>query len=239
MTDDLDIDFGNIEMPELDPDIFNIDGIEDHIEETRYIKPHATYVKPDHIMYDNAVKLARDLTIGAGERFDAIVSGNFIFGDFIEAYIVEHNALVPKLTITTLSLSQDNVDSLRNLLEGGYVQELNLIVSAYFFANERHALIPYIYQELDIDDRFQLAVCGIHTKTCHFNTSGGKHVVIHGSANMRSSGNIEQFTIEDNEQLFNFYDDYSEKMLEYYKTIQKPIRGNQAWNEITKKKFND
>lgn len=103
------------------------------------------------------------------------------------------------MTITTLSLSQNNIDSLHNLMEGGYIGELNLIVSVYFWAHEIHQLIPYIYRQLDINDRFQLCVGGIHTKTTQFETMGGRKVIIHGSANLRSSGSVEQFTIEENE----------------------------------------
>src|SRR5690606_26500043 len=115
ITDELDIDFGNIQLPELDLDIF-ADG-PDEKQRTRYMKPHRPDTwKQEDIMYDNAEKLARELTLDRGERANVIVSGSFIFGDFIEAYITHHNAKVIKMTISTLSLSQENVDSLRNLL---------------------------------------------------------------------------------------------------------------------------
>lgn len=34
--------------------------------------------------------------------------------------------------------------------------------------------VPYIYQVLDIDNKFQLAISGTHCKTCIFETEGGK-----------------------------------------------------------------
>ena len=36
---------------------------------------------------------------------------------------------------------------------------------------EIRALIPYIYRHLDIDNRLQLAVANVHTKTAQFETS--------------------------------------------------------------------
>ena len=72
--------------------------------------------------------------------------------------------LVKSLTISTLSLSQNNVDSLYNLLDGGFVEQLNLIVSDHFFSYERENLVEYIYQRLDIDNKFQLSVCNNKTK---------------------------------------------------------------------------
>ena len=143
------------------------------------------------------------------------------------------------MTISTLSLSQNNVDSLHNLLKYGYIDELNLIVSVYFYGNEIRALIPYIYRQLDIDNKFQLAVAGIHTKTCQFETLGGRKVIIHGSANLRSSGNIEQFTIEENPELYEFYDEAFSKVLDKYATIKKPVRHSQLWAQLIKQEFND
>jgi hypothetical protein len=187
-----DFDFGGVEIPEFDPAIFDLADEKDEQpqEENRYTKPKIYPVKQGFVCYDNADKLARELTVNKGERADVFISGNFIFGDFLEAYIVQRNAKCRKMTVTTLSLSQENVDSLHNLLVGGFVDELNLIVSVYFFGHERHSLIPYIYKKLDIDNKFQFAVAAIHTKTAQFETLGGRKIIIHGSANLRSSANI-------------------------------------------------
>lgn len=236
------IEVPEFEVPEFDLtnfDLTNFDFLqEDDGIGQRYTKPkiYAT-IKETNIKYENARKLARELKVGEGERANVIVAGSFIFGDFIEAFITEHNVKVKKMTITTLSLSQENIDSLQNLILGGYVDELNLIISHYFYANERESLIPYTYQALDRDDRFQLAVAGTHTKTIIFETAGGKKIVIHGSANLRSSANLEQFTIEENKELYDFYDEYQDRILERYKTINKPVRVKPLWNLITTKRL--
>ena len=101
------------------------------------------------------------------------------------------------------------------------------------------SLIPYIYKRLDVGNKFQLAVAGLHTKTVHFETLGGRKIVIHGSANLRSSGNVEQFTIEENPELYAFYEEHFSRIIERYATIRKPIRNNDLWEELVKKKFND
>ena len=190
--DGLNFDVGDIgiETPDFDTALFDI--LEDEVgEETRYIKPKVYATSSDFVMYDNAVKLARDIEITEGSRYDVVVNGSFIFGDFLEAFIVRNNAKCKKLTISTLSLNQNNVDSLHNLITHGYIDELNLIVSAYFYNMEIRALIPYIYRQLDIDNRLQLAVANVHTKTAQLETLGGKKIIAHGSANLRSSGSIE------------------------------------------------
>jgi hypothetical protein len=45
---------------------------------------------------------------------------------------------------------------------------------------------------------------------CIFETYCGMKIVIHGSANLRSSDNIEQIDIEENEELFNYSDEFFE-----------------------------
>lgn len=231
-------DIGNFELPDIDLNLMEFLP-SDETEETRYTLPKVVPMKEDFVLYDNAQKMARELRLGFGERFDAFVSGSFIFGDFIEAYLTTQNACAKKMTISTPSMSQNNVDSLHTLMEKGYIEELNLIISVYFWGNERSSLIPYIYKQLDIGDRFQLAVAGVHTKTVHFETLGGRKIIMHGSANLRSSGNIEQFTMEENPELYEFYDDHFNRIIDKYATIRKPIRNSKAWDLFTRMTFND
>lgn len=231
-------DIGNFELPDIDLNLIEFLP-SDETEETRYTLPKVVPMKEDFVLYDNAQKMARELRLGFGERFDAFVSGSFIFGDFIEAYLTTQNACAKKMTISTLSMSQNNVDSLHTLMEKGYIEELNLIISVYFWGNERSSLIPYIYKQLDIGDRFQLAVAGVHTKTVHFETLGGRKIIMHGSANLRSSGNIEQFTMEENPEFYEFYDDHFNRIIDKYATIRKPIRNSKAWDLFTRMTFND
>lgn len=239
MREDLDFlgDIGNIDLPEIDLSLMDFVPA-DETEETRYTVPKMVRMRSDFVLYDNAVRMAKELRLDPGERFDAFVSGSFIFGDFIEAYLTTQNACAKRMIISTLSMSQDNVDSLHVLMDKGYIQRLDLVISAYFWGNERCGLIPYIYRMLDMGDRFQLAVAGIHTKTCQFETLGGRKIVMHGSANLRSSGSIEQFTMEENPDLYTFYESHFDRVIEKYATIRKPIRNSKAWDLFTRMRFN-
>ena len=230
---------GKIDVPDIDlNDILGIEEDPTAAEpETRYLKPRRCKVKHEHVMYENAEQLARELRLDKGERADCLVAGSFIFGDFIEAYLRTQHAKAKRMIITTLSLSENNIDSLHNLLTRNYIDQLDMLVSTYFFANEYHGLVKYLYQELDIENKFQLAVADIHTKTCQFETLGGRHIVMHGSANLRSSANIEQFCIEENEELYRFYENAFVNLIENYKTINKPCRGLRAFDTMSIKKF--
>jgi len=190
--------------------------------ETRYVKPKIKKaVSNRHIKYKYAQDMAKGIDIEKGCRYYAIVNGSFIFGDFIEALLVEKNYHVKRLSISTLSLSQENVDSIENLIKGNYVDSVDVLVSTYFFSHERNGLVKYMYDTLDIDNKFQLSVARSHTKVVCIETHCGMKIVIHGSANLRSSDNVEQLMIEECEDLHDFNIEHVDALIEKYKTIQK------------------
>lgn len=229
MSNELDLFDFDTDHFDLDLDL-DFEEIDNRIHKPKYKKP----LRDSQVKFKDAKKLAEQIDLTITPRVDCLIAGKFIFGDFIEAYIVGNNIKCEKLVISTLSMSQNNVDSLRTLMEKKYVDQLDLIVSDYFFSHERQNLIPYIYEELDIDNKFQLAVARSHVKICFFKTLGGKKIVIHGSANLRSSDNIEQFTIEINESLYDFYDTFHSSIIETYKTINKSVPHSES-----NKLFND
>lgn len=240
--DDIKVDFGDIVIPEINLAAFGFDDTEaadpTPAMETRYIAPKPP-VRGMPVLYDRAKDLARDLRVDNGQRYNCIVSGNFVFGDFLHAYLTLHHIRAERMTITTLSLSSRNIDSLKRLMEKGYIGTLDMVLSIYFYGHERWQLIPHLYKSLDINNRFQLAIAGIHTKIIFFETHEGQKIVIHCSANLRSSVNVEQFTIEENPELYDFYADCFSKVMERYATIKKPILCNDLWDIMTRKKFNN
>ena len=194
--------------------------------------PRVKELSDKNIKYKYAHQLANDVKIEKDCRYNVVVNGSFIFGDFIEALIVNNNYHVKKMTISTLSMSQNNIDSLANLINGNYLDELNLIISDHFFSHERHGLIKYAYHILNIDNKFQLAVCRTHCKLCIIELYNGLKLVIHGSANLRTSANIEQFTIEESETFFDFQNEYQDRIIEKFQTINKTLQGEKLWQLI-------
>lgn len=204
------------------------------MKQSRFIEPHdCEELDERRIKYANAEALAHDIgDIPLGFRAFVILDGKFIFGDFLEALIVGNDWLCEELTISTLSMSQENVDSLANLVNGDYLRQLNLIVSHYYFSTERQLLMPYIYEQLDKNDIFQLAVASVHTKIAMIRTACGKKITIHGSANMRTSSNIEQIVIEHSPDLFDFCANVHHNIIEMHKTINKPLRRTALWQTV-------
>lgn len=200
---------------------------------SRYRNPPKFREIPERMMkYELAEQLAKDILPEKGMRHFCFLSGRFIAGDFLEAWIVAHDLHIKELTISTLSISEANIDSLANLLNGGYVEALNMIVSDYFYSHERQNLVPYMLKQLDKNDRFQIAVCGTHCKLAMMETVNGNKVVIHGSANLRSSGNLEHFCIEENPELYDFNHQIQKSIMQKYWVIKKSLRHDVLWQTI-------
>ena len=227
--DDFDLDsFDTVDF-EL-PDFDLVDNIFCDDDQSRYVRPKKIKHNARFCCYNNARKFANEVKIEKGDRIDALIVGNFILGDFIEAYMTNYNARTEHMIISTLSFSQENVESLRWLMEHGYIKELDLLTSQFFYAQEKGRLIPYTYKRLDFDNRFQLTIANMHSKTVQFETQGGKKIILHGSANLRSNNGIEQFTLEENPDLYDFYFDVFMRMAERYKTINKETQSsNETW----------
>lgn len=204
------MDFNEIEIEDfLDGDSteldFNLEDFDKEIIEMTdsFIKPKL-YKPKNKIDYSNAKKIANEIELRKNESIHYIVSGSFVMGDFLEALLVEKNIRVKELLISTLSMSQNNIDSLEFLIKQKYIDNLTLMISNYFYSHEKKLLIPYIKETLGKYSNFDLIVIRNHTKIILFNIDNF-HVIIYGSGNLRSSNSIEQMVIQENEELYNFY----------------------------------
>ena len=56
--------------------------------------------------------------------------------------------------------------------------------------------------------------------------------------NLRSSDNIEQFDIEENEELFNYSDEFLSKIVTEYQTINKNVGGKKIMGSNNRRKNN-
>ena len=187
----------------------------------RYMRPRASS-SPVTENYKNALAMARDIRLHEGFRMFSYISGDFIFGDLIEAMSDEGRWWVDAITIQTLSMSQDNIDSLANVIATDSPSEVKIILSDYWYAHERgsvNGLVNELYDKLDIGDGFHVAFCRTHAKVCTVRTKKGNKIVIHGSANMRSSGNFEQVCIEVDSGLYDFCEGFVDAIIERHDTI--------------------
>lgn len=225
------------------------DGIDvaedtDGIDNGRYDRPRiyeGNVTRP--VLYEHAADMVADLDLADGMRTFAIVSGNFVFGDVLEALVLERSVRFRTLTIQTLSMSQDNIDSLRRIrnVHGDRLESLRIALSDYFYSHERRvregrntpALVPYLYQTLDDGDGvLDVAYASVHTKIVTFETLDGLKCVIDGSANLRSSRNLEQFRIECDAGLYDWIEEFTDRIFDAYSTMGRSVRGGKLWQGV-------
>lgn len=90
----------SLEIGELDFDIdLDMDLSFSFDDGSRYISPRCKRMKSSMITYDNAIALAKRIDLEGDGRYDVVVSGDFIFGDFLEAYLTTRNIRCRKRTI--------------------------------------------------------------------------------------------------------------------------------------------
>ena len=138
------------------------------------------------VAFENAQAFAEQIDLTPGSRTYCWLSGNFIFGDIIEALVTEQLVEMDEICISTLGMSMENIDSLKNVLVMLPDCKLYMMISAYFYSHYRNDLIPYLYGELDIGDRTQISFSNCHGKIITIHTKHGHNITIHGSANLRS-----------------------------------------------------
>ena len=197
-----------------------------------------------HAAFENAEAFATQIDLTPGARTYAWISGNFIFGDIVEALIVKRRVGVKRLYLCSLSFSQDNIDSLKNvmMLMGEDMQRLVIILSGWLYSKHKYGLIPYMYQELDDpQNRVQIAFGRWHAKIIEIETVTGHTITIHGSANLSSNASIEQIMVEvDNRELHEYNRDIIEGVASRFGTINagvqytrlKPVPMKEAWETV-------
>lgn len=195
---------------------FNLDfNLEDKKIKNSFIKIRHE-IKPIKVKYSNAEKLALDIDIKKGESLFINVTGDFVFGDFIGAFIQENNLQVKELTIISLSGGIENFEMFEALIDQGWVDKINLMLSGYFMRTEMKKHTGTIQYLAKISERkkenFKIFYTNIHSKIVLIETKQGGKVTMSGSANLRSSQSLEQLIIQENSELYDFQYNYFKQL---------------------------
>lgn len=197
---------------DLDLDI-DIDLGSDKIE-SQFIKIRHN-ILPISIKYSKAEKLVHDINIKKGESIFVNLNGDFVFGDFITAFIQENNLDVEELTIISLSGGLENFQQFSELIKKGWVKKLNLMLSGYFYRTEKKKhthTIEYLEEIARENKNINIYYSNNHAKIVLIKTKQGGKVIFSGSANLRSSQSMEQLIIQENKELYDFQYKYFESM---------------------------
>lgn len=164
-----------------------------------------------HIRPENAAALLAHLPESEDDRTHALIAGDFIFCDFVEA-VARARGNPPALTLATLSLSAKNAAALERFAQEGV--RVALLVSHYFQKTS-----ATIFRALELaaerSPALSIRVGRSHCKVTLFDYPDFP-LVVESSANLRSSRNLEQVTLFCDRELLNFHAGWIAEAAEAY-----------------------
>lgn len=151
---------------------------------------------------ENARQILPHLPGEPGDRTHAILRGDFVLCDLIPAILAERGWCAT-LHVATLGLSAANAESLATLHRGGQIGAITLLCSTYF--REVDKTTTYREVTARLQGIARIVVARNHAKVICLPTAAGDHFVIEGSANLRSSDNLEQIAVFNDPELAAFH----------------------------------
>lgn len=151
---------------------------------------------------ENALAIIPNLPVGPDDRTHVVLRGDFVLCDLIPA-IIEARGRCPHLHVATLGLSSANADQIARLIGLGRLGGASLVVSHYFAKVDK--LTTYREVVARLEGIASVRVTRNHCKVICLPTENGDSFVIEGSANLRSSDNIEQIVITNDPATLAFH----------------------------------
>jgi len=152
------------------------------------------FIKPE-----NAQQVA-DARPGPGEAVHCILNGNFVLADLIPRLM--DTRPTTHLRIATLGLSERNAELLAEMHKAQKMTECTIICSHYFQQVNKDSVFAACVAKLQGAAR--IVVTRSHAKVILI-PQPPDFWVIEGSANLRSSDNLEQITIFNDQPVHDFH----------------------------------
>ena len=149
---------------------------------------------------ENAQELAKAMP-DADTSVHALITGNFIFADLLGAVIGIHGK-PQNMTIATLSLSKKNVEMISAMLAKDPFPIFFLI--SHYFSRTNKEIFAALQAVAETQPALTIRVARTHCKIALLDYSENAWC-IETSANLRSSGNLEQVTIVNDRGLLDFH----------------------------------
>ncbi len=144
------------------------------------------------------------------ENIFFLMNGNCQFIDYIY-YFVKEIKQVDEIYLTTLSVNNHTFESLDKILPN---IKKNILISSYFLATDRSQTLQKLKKANKLKN-YEIGFFRNHTKMVLIK-SKDNYFLFTGSANLRSSGTIEQFSIYNSKKLFEFNKSWISKLIDKY-----------------------
>jgi hypothetical protein len=142
-----------------------------------------------------------------------LMGDDFNAWELVPALMEIKGAPIDRLFIGTLGFNKPMMKHLAELVEARQVGDLWLLCSHYFQATDK-TLFRFAVDSLrKCSKRARVNYARSHAKIIAMEI-GGEHYVMEGSANLRACNNVEQITIFNSRDLFEFHADWIKRNVE-------------------------
>jgi hypothetical protein len=154
-----------------------------------------------------------------GEALHGIMTGIYDLMHLLIVLLQRLGAPCHTMRIATLSLSGRNVQEMVALLDAGTVGRIDLLTSDFHRKNDQEIFCELLAEFSKRGQR--IGAARSHCKLVAIALDDGRKYVLHGSPNLRTNKNMEQFCLERDAELFAFYDTWLDGMVTTHEVRQK------------------
>lgn len=146
-----------------------------------------------------------------GETLHVIISGECSPFDLVTAAVEIAGQPIDQLVIATLGFSKDNVAGLSDLVDAGQVRHVVVICANYFKSMDKEIYAQM--SEFCQKHSFPMGARRTHAKILMM-AIGQNRYVLEGSANLRACHSVEQVTMFNDAELFDWHLTWINELLE-------------------------
>jgi hypothetical protein len=172
-------------------------------------------------MFREAKELLPYLPDAEGEATHAVMSGRYDLMVLLAAILDFYGSGCQSLRVATLSFNDRNTLEMADLLRSGRVGTLTLLCSSFFRAHNQAEYAAARREATCFPGRWRLAAARNHCKVV-LADFGARRLVLEGSANLRTNGNLEQLLIVQDAGLFSWHAAWIDELVSRHEAEDEP-----------------
>lgn len=208
---------GKKEIKEIPPGedtawMFNQGEIEtaDNIEET-LIHKRTPNRKNYAVLKQEVVKDFLTGIPGPGETWHIVSNGKYDYWTFVPVILDILKEPAHEFYGSTWTMNRNNVQELIELFDTGRIEKIAILTGTYF--KRRETAVYATLTEALFSRKQRYVAFQNHAKVILIGTETGSKIVVEGSANFTANPRLEQYTLSNDQGLYEFHKAWMEQML--------------------------
>ena len=164
----------------------------------------ATTSEMEQLLKGSELRKGEQLRIVSEKSFNAIV----VLDYFNRKYKLE------EVVMAVYRINYIAVDALVQMIANNEFLMMSILLSSFFRENKRYERwCETLTKMAEEEERLRVGFAHNHAKVFLAKTECGKSIVFEGSGNLSDNARIEQYTLEDNAQVYDFHRNWIIKQL--------------------------